>query len=148
MTESLPPCRVRKAVAYITRGDDLLVFRHRDFPLEEVGVQVPAGTVRAGESPEQAAVREVAEETGLTTLQFVRYLGGLDYDMRPDRREVHERHFFHFIASGDTADSWLWHEEHDGARHPTAFLIGWLPQAKGHVLAAGMGALLSRIGDR
>lgn len=43
------PVRVRKVLACITRGPDLLVFRHRDHPLEVVGVQVPAGTVRAGE---------------------------------------------------------------------------------------------------
>ena len=33
----------RKVLAYVTRGDELLVFRHRDFP--EAGLQVPAGTM-------------------------------------------------------------------------------------------------------
>lgn len=142
---SQPAQRVQKAFAYVTRGDDLLVFRHRDHPLNEVGVQVPAGTVRHGESPQEAAEREVQEETGLTTLLLVAPLGTADYDVRPGRPEVHERHFFHFAAPLDTADEWLWHEDHDGLQEPTAFLFWWLPIQKGHVLAAGMGALLSRV---
>ena len=140
-----PPKRVQKALAYVTRGDDLLVFRHRDHPLHDVGVQVPAGTVRPGESPQQAVVREVVEETGLTSLQLVAALGAVDYDVRPGRPEVHERHFFHFAAPPDSPHEWLWHEDHDGLLPPTAFLYWWLPIDKGHVLAAGMGALLSRV---
>lgn len=139
------PERVQKAFAYVTRGDELLVFRHRDYPLHEVGVQVPAGSVRQGESPQQAAVREVQEETGLTNLLFVASLGSVDYDVRPGRPEVHERHFFHFAAPPDTPDDWVWCEAHDGLQEPTAFIFWWLPIKKGHVLAAGMGALLSRV---
>lgn len=142
---SSPQARVRKAFAYVTRGDDLLVFRHRDYPLHEVGVQVPAGTVRPGESPEDAATREVREESGLAELRLVRLLGVADWDLRPGKPEVHESHFFHFVAPQDSPDKWTWHEEHDGLREPTAFLFWWLPLTKGHVLAAGMSALLSRI---
>ncbi|MCA1720398.1 MAG: NUDIX domain-containing protein [Actinobacteria bacterium] len=87
----MQPPRVRKAFAYITRGDCLLVFHHRDVPLEEAGVQVPAGTVRDDEPLAAAALREAVEETGLEDLTFVRYLGTSDYDVRPGRNEVHER---------------------------------------------------------
>ena len=139
------PVRVSKAFGYVTRREHLLVFRHRDFPLGEVGVQVPGGTVQPGESPEEAAVRELREETGLAHLRLLRYLGATDHDMRPARRDVHDRHFFHFIAPDSTPDEWLWREEHDGMQEPTALLFSWLPLTKGHVLAAGMGALLSRI---
>ena len=38
---------VEKAFAYITRDDELLVFRHVDSP--EAGIQVPAGTIEPGE---------------------------------------------------------------------------------------------------
>ena len=51
--------QVKKVYAYITRADRLLVFRHVDFP--EAGVQVPGGTMDAGETPEGAVLREAAE---------------------------------------------------------------------------------------
>lgn len=40
------------------------VTAHTDYSYEEVGIQVPAGSVRAGETPEDAALREATEETG------------------------------------------------------------------------------------
>ncbi|MFF0727922.1 NUDIX domain-containing protein [Streptomyces sp. NPDC004134] len=58
--------RVRTA-AYVIRGRpggrELLVFDHRDFP--EAGTQVPAGGVEGGELLAEAALREIAEETGV-----------------------------------------------------------------------------------
>ena len=44
-----------KVLAYVTRGDELLVFRHRDFPA--AGLQVPAGAIEEGEDPQDAALR-------------------------------------------------------------------------------------------
>lgn len=44
-----PMRTIDKAFAYITRADQLLVFEHVDVP--RAGVQVPAGTVKAGEPP-------------------------------------------------------------------------------------------------
>ena len=40
----------------------VLVFRH---PHAVAGVQLPKGTIESGESPEDAVVRELAEESGL-----------------------------------------------------------------------------------
>jgi 8-oxo-dGTP pyrophosphatase MutT (NUDIX family) len=137
--------RVPKVVAYVTRGDALLVFRHRDLPLVEVGLQVPAGTIEHGEPPQEAAAREVEEETGLTGLLLAAYLGAADYDVRPGRPEVHERHFFHFIAPPETPDEWTWHEEHDGLQEPTTFSYFWLPLRNGHVLSAGFGVRLAEV---
>lgn len=54
-----------KVLVYVTRGEDLLVLEHTaDYP--DAGVQVPAGGVDLGESPEAAATRELFEERGLT----------------------------------------------------------------------------------
>ena len=54
-----------KVLCYIVRDGQLLVFRHADYDLEHVGIQVPAGSIRHGESPEDAALREAREETRL-----------------------------------------------------------------------------------
>jgi 8-oxo-dGTP pyrophosphatase MutT (NUDIX family) len=71
-----PPPRLRVA-AYVLRatatGPELLVFDHVDFP--EAGTQVPAGGLEPGETPVAAALREVAEETGLTGVRPVGELG-------------------------------------------------------------------------
>jgi len=139
------PLRVRKVLAYVIRGSELLVFRHRDHPIERTGIQVPAGTVRAGEPLEDAVLREAREETGLDGLRLVSYLGQAEYDVRPGRAEVHERHVFRLSPRDDAPSSWIWHELHDGLRPPTAFEFFWLPLTYGHVLAAGMGALLHRL---
>jgi 8-oxo-dGTP pyrophosphatase MutT (NUDIX family) len=64
-----------KVVCYIVRDGQLLVFRHADYDLEQVGLQVPAGSIRPGESPEDAALREAREETGLSQFSVVRKLG-------------------------------------------------------------------------
>ncbi|WFE90530.1 NUDIX domain-containing protein [Roseibium porphyridii] len=53
-----------KAYVYLTCGTDLLVFNEPDTP--HLGLQVPGGTVDPGESFLKGAMREFAEETGLT----------------------------------------------------------------------------------
>ncbi len=63
----------RNALGVITvvrRGNSILVIR----PPGEDGVALPAGLVEYGETPEQAATREVLEETGVHT-EIVRALG-------------------------------------------------------------------------
>jgi hypothetical protein len=55
-----------KVVVYLLRNRassvELLVFSQPKFP--EAGIQVPAGTINRGESPEVAAIRELGEEAG------------------------------------------------------------------------------------
>ncbi|MEV0297391.1 NUDIX domain-containing protein [Nocardia sp. NPDC050710] len=136
-----------KVLAYVVRDGRLLVFRHIDYPWEEVGIQVPAGSVRPGEPPESAVVREAREETGLTEFTVLRKLGEADYDARPYRFEIHRRHFFHLELSEDTPERWLSREDHDGEREPTRFECFWTPLEAGHVLQAGQGALLGKLLD-
>ena len=84
------PLMKQKVVCYIVRDGQLLVFRHLDEPWDESGLQVPAGTIEPGETPEVAAVREASEETGLTALRLVRKVGesqvksrGVVYEVDP-----------------------------------------------------------------
>jgi len=84
------------AIAYVTRAApvewELLLFD----VIGEPGYEaiVPGGGIEPGESPEEAAVRETLEETGLE----VRILGELGVD--------EGTHFFHAMAVGPTDDEW------------------------------------------
>jgi 8-oxo-dGTP pyrophosphatase MutT (NUDIX family) len=84
----------RKALVSCVHEGRLLVFRHVDRSPEEVGVQVPAGTVRPDETPRRAAERELVEETGKDSFVVERFLGRVYFDASPYRPEVHERYFF------------------------------------------------------
>lgn len=81
----------QKVICYIVRAGRLLVFKHVDEPLEVTGLQVPAGSIEPGESPEDAALREASEETGLTGFRVVRKIGETSYDLAPARPEVRIR---------------------------------------------------------
>ncbi len=141
--------RPQKVVAYIVRDGRLLVFRHADDAgFDESGLQVPAGTVEAGELPDVAVLREAVEETGLDGLRVERYLGASEYDMRPYADAIHVRHFYHLSTDApDIPARWFSEERGDGTRAPIRFECYWLPLAQGHVLAAGQAALLGRLFD-
>ncbi len=141
--------RVEKVIAYIVRGDRFVVFLHEDDadPLLESGLQVPAGTVEAGETPAEAALREASEETGLAGLRIVRYLGEDELDARPVADVVLRRHFFQLTVDGDPPAEWRHVEANagDGGTYP--FRLFWLPLAKAPLVAGGMTALIGRIFD-
>lgn len=79
-----------KVTTFVTRlaprGEELLLFRH-----PYAGIQLPAGTIEEGETPEQAALREAYEETGLTGLTLGRYLGMEEYRCPPTTRYMLRR---------------------------------------------------------
>ncbi|MFB8167246.1 NUDIX domain-containing protein [Kitasatospora purpeofusca] len=136
-----------KVLAYIVRDGRLLVFRHTDHGYEEVGIQVPAGSIRPDETPEDAALREAREETGLSAFTVVRKLGETEYDLTPYRYEVQRRHVFHLALAEPTPERWAGEESHDGTRPPTPFECFWLPLETAHILQSGQGALLGRLFD-
>lgn len=137
---------VQKVVCYVTHDHHLLVFTHDTVPIEVAGVQVPAGTIAANESPEHAAVRELYEETGRRG-RIVRKLGVARYDLRPARDEIAVRHFFHVtLPSGDPRERWKAGEPDVPAGHePISWTCWWLPITDAHVLAAGFGALIGQL---
>jgi len=120
--------QVDKVYAYITHANKLLVFEHVDFP--EAGVQVPGGTMDAGETPEMAVRREVFEETGLQGLVLKKYLGEDEYRDSSVHPSVSiSRHFFHIFSTQDVPDTWQHYEHHpsDGSPAPILFEFYWLP---------------------
>jgi 8-oxo-dGTP pyrophosphatase MutT (NUDIX family) len=135
---------VRKVLAYIVSDGQVLVFRHSDHP--EAGLQVPAGTVRNGESVEEAVVREAWEETGLADLNVVGFLGRYQViAASPD--EIQDRFVFQLGVAELPERDWVHHEMHDGLQAPTAFRFYWLPLRDPELaeLVGEQGALLDRI---
>ncbi|GAA3239898.1 NUDIX hydrolase [Actinocorallia longicatena] len=137
-----------KVLCYVVRDGRLLVFRHTDYSYEEVGIQVPAGSIKEGETPEEAALREAREETGLSDFKIVRKLGETTYDISPYRYEVQNRHVFHLELSEEAPERWSSQEDHDGEQEPTHFECFWVPLEAAHILQSGQGALLGALGDR
>ncbi|HUQ16679.1 MAG TPA: NUDIX domain-containing protein [Candidatus Saccharimonadales bacterium] len=141
---SLP--KARKAICYVVRDGELLVFRHRDHPL--AGVQVPAGTLHPDEPPAVGALREAEEETGRSGFRIARALGSTDYEFRNtapgfERHEIHERHFFLLEPPAGLPDRWS-HlaEEGNGDFWFEFFWVRLVPEL---VLAADQHACLDRI---
>ena len=136
-----------KVVAYITQDDRLLVFSHPAFP--EVGIQVPAGTMKEGEAPEEAVLREAREESGLDELEIRSLLGVQDYDLAAyGRAEIQRRYFFHLEFHGEAPATWRHYEANpsDGSPAPIEFEFYWvrLPDEVPE-LSGDQGALLSEV---
>lgn len=141
--------RPQKVVAYIVRDDRIVVFTHPDHESwDKAGLQVPSGTIRKGELPEDAVLREAFEETGLDGLRIVRYLGMGEYDLRPYADAIHARHYFQLTVDGDDLpERWHTYETGDGDIEPIRFELYWIPVSQAHVVAGGQAALLGRIFD-
>lgn len=116
-----------KVFAYITHRHRLLIFRHPAYP--EAGIQVPAGTIKGDELPEEAVLREACEETGLTDLTLSAFLGEQMRDMADfGRDEIHHRRFYHLLCEGSPPETWT-HEEpdpSDGEPDPLIFAFFWV----------------------
>ncbi len=67
---------------------------------------LPKGHLEAGETTEQAAVREVEEETGIAG-RITATLGSVDYSFAAAGRRIHKRvhHFLMEAVSGELSDA-------------------------------------------
>ena len=78
---------VEKVTAFITRErngvKELLLFKH-----PTAGIQIPAGTVEEGETPETAVRREVYEETGLRVVKIEKSLGCIEKELEENERII------------------------------------------------------------
>ncbi len=122
---TLKPIR-HKAFAYITFQHQLLVFSHPNSP--EAGIQVPAGTIEVGETPEQAVLREAFEETGLAGLVLDGFLGEQKRDMADfGRDEIPHRSFYHLRYQGEPQATWRHAEvSASDSQEPHLFEFFWV----------------------
>lgn len=67
---------------------------------------LPKGHVESGETTEQAAIREVAEETGICGRITAR-LGSVEYSFTAQGRRIHKRvhHFLMVAVAGELSDA-------------------------------------------
>ena len=99
---------VHKVAAFVIRktaGEraQLLVYVPDDNPT--LSPRVPGGGVEEGEVPEDAVLRELFEEAGMTALPVVRRLGVQRY-YKPYTQRFVERYDYLLFAPGDVPDRW------------------------------------------
>lgn len=70
------------------KGDKILVQREYSYPVDEILWQFPGGKIEADETPEQAATRELAEESGIKA-ENAKCIGWF----YPDNRRINARLF-------------------------------------------------------
>ena len=121
---------MEKVYAYILRcrenSDSLLAFAHKGHP--DVPMQVPGGTLEAGESPYKGMKREVFEESGLTELYDVEKLGEAILS-DPEGKEEFLGHFF-ACRCRETQDVWEHTVTGGGEDKGLVFQYKWLPPQK------------------
>ena len=77
----------RKAGIVAVRGDSVLLVKQYRLLINGLSLEIPAGKIDEGELPEQAAVRECLEETGVRCLNpqpLIFYHMGLDITHSPN----------------------------------------------------------------
>ena len=117
----------QRVFTYITRQDQLLVLDRPEAYYPEP--QIPGGTIKPGELPEHAALREATEETGLSSLELVSLLGSFEKDLHDiGRDETIIAWFFHLRTNDATPPSWK-HYESDPSEGtgPLEFQLYWVP---------------------
>jgi ADP-ribose pyrophosphatase YjhB (NUDIX family) len=81
----------------VVRGDEVVVIVPAHSAMHHEVLALPKGHPDPGETPLQAAAREVREETGVE-VEPIRQLGEIDYTYERAGREVYKRVAFYLFA--------------------------------------------------
>lgn len=102
--------------------------------------------VNTSESWQAAALREAVEETGLTDLKLVCFLGEQVYPRRDvDKMEVHQRKFFQIECTKTPPESWERYEEFSAEGNRPLFRFFWVPIRNVPPLIAGHDAFVQHL---
>ncbi|QQR75114.1 MAG: NUDIX hydrolase [Holophagales bacterium] len=93
------PRRDHSAGGLVVRGEEVLLISTQ----EGARWQLPKGHLEAGETAEQAALREVCEETGITA-RIVAPLPGVDYRFAERGRRLVDKHVDYYLMSFVSGD--------------------------------------------
>ena len=102
-----------------TKTMGLLIGRrdHKDSSGQRILWSLPKGHIEEGETPEQAAIREVAEETGIAS-EIERSLGVIDFWFMAGGKRIHKTvHHFQFKEVGGLL----------AAQESEVDEVGWFP---------------------
>ncbi len=136
----------RRVYLFITRQrgsvTQFLIFSHADPTLWD-GVQTPGGTVEPGETPTEAALREAAEETGLTQFETEPILIAEDTYENDD--EILSRYFFQLKTACPTQDTWTHLVHGEGIDGGLDFFLRWVTLANPEDLSPHFHAYMDRI---
>lgn len=129
LAEWHPRCYQRAAAFVTDPSGRLLVFDHLDV---DAGTQVPAGGIHLQESPEEAVLRELGEESGLDSATIVRKLGEAWNRSEPGNvplgLEEQVQHAFHLrVLEPPVRDRWEWAERSGGDVVEHRFAFRWVP---------------------
>ncbi len=99
-----------KVTAVLTRsapaGLEVLVFVHPDVDGRGASLQLPAGTIEAGEDAGEAAERELLEETGVMGAELRALLGILEEAAAEGESLPRRRWVFHLEATLPPPERW------------------------------------------
>jgi 8-oxo-dGTP pyrophosphatase MutT (NUDIX family) len=129
---------IEKACACVVQRGRVLVFRH---PLASAGVQLPKGTLEPGESPVDAVVRELAEESGLRLSVNPQLIAEMKFTgstskLYPDRAPTQQRWFiFRFDAVAPLPEQWSHTATGSPEEHGLVFDYFWHPLAESFAAA-------------
>jgi ADP-ribose pyrophosphatase YjhB (NUDIX family) len=94
------------------------------------------------EAPEQAVLREAFEESGLTGLAIISYVGCFAYEHH-EQEQLHQRHVFILRAPGPLPQSWVHVVSAGEGDTGLRFRYFWIPIADARgLLAANQGEYL------
>jgi 8-oxo-dGTP pyrophosphatase MutT (NUDIX family) len=128
----------------VVRGDEVVVIVPARSALHNETLALPKGHPDPGETPVQAAAREVREETGVEA-EPIGPLGEIDYTYERGGREVYKRVAFYLFAyrAGELSHDheiahvqWMPLEEaarsltHPGERDMVRRALSWSPEER------------------
>ena len=117
----------QRAYAFILRPSsshsfELLGFKAKESEAHKA-FHIPGGGVDPGETPTEGVIREIYEESGLTDLRLIKYIG---QSVEQFSDETYQRHYFHFLAPQSVPHHWDHHVTGTGADTGLMYSYTWL----------------------